>query len=103
MQTYELLCLLKAGFDIENTDHIISNIEKAINNLGGNITSSNKIGRKRLAYVIAKQRDSFYVTFNIEIEPDKLKELKRYFKLNDTVLRNLISVLKPNSKEVVVA
>ncbi len=94
MRTYELFCLLKTGIDIENTEQIIKNIENSIENLDGKIKETNKIGRKKLAYEIGKNKDSFCVTFNIEIEPDKLKELKRYLKLNDSVLRDFITILK---------
>lgn len=101
MRTYELLCLLKAGFDIENTDQIVTNIEKSITNLGGKILDCNKMGRKRLAYDIGKNRDSFCVSFKIDFDPEKLPELKRYFKLSDSVIRNFITTFKskkPRSK-----
>jgi len=98
LRKYELLCMLKAGFDIENTDQIIANLEKALNNLGGTILETNKIGRKRLAYDIKGNRDSFCVNFNIEIEPTKLNELKKYLKLNDNVLRDFITTLKAAPK-----
>ncbi len=98
MRKYELFCLLKAGFDMENTDQIVENIENTIKNMGGNIIESNKMGRKRLGYEIAGNRDAFCVTFNIELDPEKLNELKRYFKLNDSVLRNFITVVKKSSK-----
>ena len=98
MRNYELLCMLKAGFDIENVDQVITSIENSVKNLGGNIADCNKIGRKKLAYEIKGNRDSFCVTFNMEIAPDKLTELKRILKLNDSVLRNSISLLKTPSK-----
>lgn len=95
MRTYELLCQLKAGFDIENTDQIVANVEKNINNLGGKVIDCDKIGRKRLAYEIGKNRDSFCVSFKIEFDEEKLPELKRYLKLNDSVLRDFVTVYKP--------
>ncbi|OGI00506.1 MAG: 30S ribosomal protein S6 [Candidatus Melainabacteria bacterium GWF2_37_15] len=95
MRKYELFCLLKSSFDIEGNDQVISTIEKNIENFGGKILETNKAGRKRLAYEIDKNRDSFCVVYNIEIAPDKIKELKRYLKLNDNVLREYVSVLKP--------
>lgn len=92
MRKYELLCILKTGFDIESSDQIIVNIENAINGFEGKIFSTNKIGRKKLAYDINKNRDAFYVAFDLEIAPKKIVELKRYLKLNESVLRSFATV-----------
>ncbi len=95
MRRYELFCLLKSSFDIEGNDQLVSGIEKGIENLGGKVLETNKAGRKKLAYEIGDNRDAFNVTFIIEMSPDKQKELKRYLKLNDSVLRDFVSLLKP--------
>ncbi len=98
MRTYELFCLLKAGFDIENVDQSIKNIETTIKNLGGNVSDCNKVGRKKLAYDIAGSKDSFCAIFKVDIAPDKLNELKRLLKLNESVLRDFITHFKPATK-----
>ena len=94
MRKYELLCLLKSGFDIEGNDQVISTIESHITEFGGTILEVNKAGRKKLGYDIQDNRDAFCVVFILEISPDKIKELKRYLKLNETVLRDFVSVVK---------
>lgn len=101
MRKYELFCLLKSGFDIEGNDQIISNVEKHIEGMGGKIVETNKAGRKKLAYEVDGNRDAFCVTFNIEMEPAKIKELKRYLKLNEVVLREYVTTLKAPKKAVV--
>lgn len=100
MRKYELLCILKTGFDIENADNIVVNIENAIKNFGGTIFNTNKIGRKKLAFEINKNRDAFYVSFDMEINEDKIIELKRYLKLNETVLRDFVTVKKEKKVKV---
>lgn len=92
MRKYELLCILKTGFDIETSEQIISQIENAIKNYGGTISGVNKIGRKKLAYDIDKNRDAFYVVFDMELAASKVVDLKRYLKLNESVLRGFITV-----------
>lgn len=100
MRNYELLCILKTGFDIETSDQVISNIEASVKNLEGNISTTNKIGRKKLAYDINKTRDGFYVVFDLEIDASKVVELKRYLKLNESVLRSFILVKKEAKAKV---
>lgn len=84
-------------FDIEASEQIVSQIENSIKNLNGNIISTNKVGRKKLAYDINKNRDGFYVVYDIEVEPAQILELKRVLKLNEAVLRSFVTV-KPEKK-----
>lgn len=101
MRKYELLCILKTGFDIEASGQTITSIENAIKGFEGNILNVNKVGRKKLAYDIDKNRDGFYVVFDIEIEPKKIIELKRYLKLNETVLRSFATVQTEKTSKTV--
>lgn len=100
MRKYELMCILKTGFDIESSEQTITHIENAVKNHGGVILNTNKIGRKKLAYDINKNRDAFYVVFDIQMNADKLTELKRYLKLNESVIRDFITVQKETKAKV---
>lgn len=100
MRKYEVFCLLKSSFDIEGNDQLITNIEKNFENLGGKVLETNKMGRKKLAYEIGDNRDAFCVAFNLKIDPAKVKDLKRYLKLNDTVIRDFISLIKEKKEAV---
>jgi small subunit ribosomal protein S6 len=100
LRKYELLCILKTGFDIESADQIISQIENAVKNYEGTVISTTKIGRKKLAYDINKNRDAFYVVFDIQLKAAKVAELKRYLKLNESVLRGFITVKEEKKAKV---
>jgi len=100
LRNYELLCILKTGFDIENAEHIVTNLENAIRNIEGIVLNTNKIGRKKLAYEINKNRDGFYVVIDIQLSADKVVELKRYLKLNESVLRYFITVKEAKKAKV---
>jgi small subunit ribosomal protein S6 len=92
LRNYELLCILKTGFDIESSEQLISQIENSIKNFDGKIISTTKIGRKKLAYDISKTRDGFYVVFDIELAASRVADLKRALKLNESVLRGFVIV-----------
>ncbi len=100
MRKYELLCILKTGMDTEKVDQAIDNIQKAVENTGGKVFSADKIGRKKLAYDIQKSRDAFYVNFELEIPQEKIVSFKRTLKLDENVLRNMLTLQK---KKVAVA
>ncbi len=48
-----------------------------------------KMGRRRLAYRVARQREGFYVLFLIEGGGDTIKELERRLKVTDAVIKFL--------------
>lgn len=92
MKKYDILCIIKTNLDIESVEQVIKNIEDSIKNFGGNILNVDKLGRKKLGYEIEDSRDGFYVSFAAELPADKVADLKRYFKLNENVIRELITV-----------
>ncbi len=94
MRKYELLCIIKTGMDTEKVDQIIENIQKAVETAGGKVFSTDKIGRKKLAYDIEKSRDAFYVNFDLEIPQEKIVSFKRTLKLDENVLRNMLTLQK---------
>lgn len=90
MKKYELLSIIKPNLDMEEVEKVIVNLEKTIVDFGGSVQNIDKAGRKKLAYDINKYRDGFYAILNIEFPADKLVELKRNLKLNESILRNMI-------------
>jgi small subunit ribosomal protein S6 len=55
----------------------------------GQVTKIDRMGRRKMAYEIDKQRDGFYVMFNANIEPKALLEIERNLNLSPFVLRYL--------------
>lgn len=87
MKTYELLTVFKPNLDAEEVDKNLSKIEDAVKNYGGKTLNTDKIGRKKLAYDIDKFRDGFFVSRTLNIPADKVAELKKQLKLNDSIIR----------------
>ena len=87
MKKYELLTIIKPNMDAEEADKVVARIEESIKALGGSVSATEKLGRKKLAHDIQNFRDGHYVTQKIELAPDKVAELKRQLRLNENVLR----------------
>jgi len=90
MKTYELLTVFKPNLDAEEVDKQLSALNELIVGFEGKIESTEKTGRKKLAYDIQNFRDGFFVTMNVAVPADKVAELKRQLKLNDNVLRTML-------------
>jgi len=92
LKKYELNCVIKTTLDMDAVELVLKNIEDTIKTYGGIISNIDKTGRRKLAYDIQGFRDGYYVLFAIELEQVKIADLKRYLKLNENVLRAMITI-----------
>ena len=90
MRNYELLSIIKPNIDSEEYDKIVAKIEEAIVALGGKVSSTEKMGRKKLSYDIKEFRDGYMVVQNFELEPNQIEKFRRQLKLNENVLRIML-------------
>lgn len=89
MKTYELLAIFKPNLDADEIDKAVAKISANVNEFGGKVESTDKIGRKKLAFDIENFRDGFFTSLVMELPADKVAEFKRQLRLNDNVLRTM--------------
>ena len=87
MKKYELFTIIKPNLDNDEADKIVNKIEEIIKNLGGEVVEVDKMGRKKLAYEVAGFTDGFMVDQIITMPADKVADLKRQLRLNDSIIR----------------
>lgn len=89
MKNYELLTIFKPNLDAEEVDKIIAKLEETISGFGGKVVSTDKIGRKKLAYDIQNFRDGFFFSAVLSLPADQVAEFRRQLRLNDNILRTM--------------
>lgn len=75
--------------DVEEADKVVLKIEETVKTLGGSVSETDKMGRKKLAHDIQNFRDGHFVTQKLELPEDKVAEFKRQLKLNENILRTM--------------
>ena len=90
MKTYELLAIIKPTMDQEEVDKVIEKIEETVKGYNGSVVSTDKMGRKRLAFEVESFRDGFFVAQKLQIPADKVVDFKRSLKLNENVIRTML-------------
>ena len=75
---------------------------KALIEKHATLQSVDEWGKRKLAYLINKESEGYYVLMNFEAEADFPAELDRIYKITDGIMRSLI-IRKPAGAEVVVA
>ena len=89
MNKYESIIIINPNC----TDEAIKALESKFTGLineNGKIESIEKIGKKRLAYEIKKNREGYYILFNFEAKPDSIAELERNYRITDEVLKFIV-------------
>ena len=87
---YEALVILKmAGTEQELARHA-AKIEEPIRKIGGSIERSQSLGRRRLAFRIARHAEGSYHLLRFQAPADRVGELNRVFRLNDAIIRFMI-------------
>ena len=89
MKKYELMTVFKPNLDAEEVDKAIEALGKVVSDLKGKVESSDKTGRKKLAYDIQNFRDGFFVNFVLSLPKENVAEFRRQLRLNDNILRTM--------------
>lgn len=92
MRAYETMLVLKADLEEATRDALISKYEQIVAKEGGNVQETNKLGKRRLAYEINKNREGFYVLLNFEANTTTPAEMERLLKIDENVLRYMTVV-----------
>ena len=88
-RTYELMFIVRPDMPEEEQDKLISNLETQVGNAGGTVKSVERMGKRRLAYVVRKFQDGIYVLMNLEGEGGMVKEVERRLRVTEPVLKFL--------------
>ncbi len=94
MGKYELLSAIKPNLDNDEADKVVAKIEETVQNLGGSVLDTEKMGRKKTAYDIQGFRDSYFVVQVMNLSEDKVVDLKRQLRLNENVIRTIFTKIK---------
>jgi small subunit ribosomal protein S6 len=84
---YEVLFIADPNLGDPEQDALAAQVQGYIEKEGGRVQRIEKWGKKRLAYVVKKQREGNYVLMVIEGGPALIKELERRMRVTDGVLR----------------
>ncbi|MEJ2493818.1 MAG: 30S ribosomal protein S6 [Ignavibacteriaceae bacterium] len=96
---YESAVLLNAALEDEQIQSLISRIKELITTNGGEISEIEDWGRKRLAYMVNKNKIGYYAIFRFNALPDIISKLERFYKLEDNILRYLTIKLSKGALE----
>lgn len=87
MRKYEIIFVVKPDVTEDDVAKLITQMEGVVTGAGGAIEKVEKLGRRRLAYRVARQREGIYVLFLLSGSGDTVKEFERRLKVADAVIK----------------
>ena len=89
MRTYESVIIVKPQLSDGEVGEFVNKAKAFITGKGGEVTSEEKLGRRKFTHEVNHVRDGFYLYLKFKAEPMVIKELENALKLNDQVLRSM--------------
>jgi len=86
-RTYEIMFIVRPDVEEADLDKLIEGFQKNVTDGGGEIRSTEKMGRRRLAYTVRKFNDGFYVLLNIAAEGKLITEIERRLRVSEPVIK----------------
>src|ERR1700691_4636361 len=88
-RTYELMFIVRPDMADEDLEKLISTLESTVTSAAGSIKSIDRMGKRRLAYVVRKFREGVYILMTIEGAGTVVHELERRLRVTEPVIKFL--------------
>ena len=86
-RTYEVMYIVRPDVEEADLDKLIEGFEKNVTDGGGEVKSTEKMGRRRLAYTVRKFNDGFYVLMTIVAAGSLIGEIERRLRVSEQVIK----------------
>ena len=88
-RTYELMFIVRPDMPEEELDKLISTLETQVTTSSGTVKSVEKMGKRRLAYMVRRFIDGVYVLLTAEGSGGLIHELERRLRVTEPVIKFL--------------
>ena len=86
LKKYENIIIINGSYTQKNYTKVLDIVKDYIKDLA-EIEKIEELGLKRLAYEVQNQKNGYYVIFEIKATPENIKNLERFYRINDDVLK----------------
>lgn len=91
MHTYELILIVHPELEDSAFKELVEKIKGWITAAGGQVSKVDLWGKRQLAYPVRKQKEGQYVLIHSQLNPAFCTELERNLKIQESVMRFLLT------------
>ncbi len=84
---YEVMFIVRPDVDDEEVDKLIAGFSSTVTTGGGVVKTVEKMGRRKMAYVVRKFADGNYILLTIEANGAVVLELERRLRVTEPVIK----------------
>jgi len=84
---YEVMFIVRPDVADEDLDKLITGLEQTVTHGGGTLRSTEKLGRRKLAYLVRKFGEGNYVLLTIDANGSLIAELERRLRVSEPVIK----------------
>jgi small subunit ribosomal protein S6 len=100
MRNYEIMFIVNPNTLEDEIDKVNSQLEGIVTAGGGKVEKLEKMGKRKLAYMIDKFRDGSYVLFTLSANGEIVKEIERRLRVMDIVIKYLTVRMDDDTKRL---
>ena len=86
-RTYEVMYIVRPDVEEADLDKLIEGFNTVVTNGGGEVSNIEKLGRRRLAYIVRKFQDGQYVLMHVSADGPLVAELERRLRVTEQVIK----------------
>ena len=99
-RSYEVMFIVRPDMEEADIDKLIAGLEHTITQGGGSLKSTEKLGRRKLAYLVRKFSDGYYVLLVIQAEGGLVAEVERRLRVTEPVIKFITVRMDEEEKRV---
>ncbi len=99
-RVYEVMFIVRPDVADEEVDKLVAGFESTVTAGGGTVKSTEKLGRRKLAYLVRKFADGNYILLTIEAEGGLVAELERRLRVSEPVIKFITVRIDEEEKRV---
>ena len=88
-RTYELMFIVRPDMAEEDLEKLISTLESIVTAASGTVKSIDRMGKRRLAYMVRKFREGLYILMTVDGAGSVVHELERRLRVTEPVIKFL--------------
>ena len=84
---YEVMFIVRPDVADEDLDRLIAGLSQTVTNGGGSVRSTEKLGKRKLAYMVRKFNDGNFVLLTVDADGALVAELERRLRVSEPVIK----------------
>src|SRR6185312_3232974 len=99
-RTYEVMFIVRPDLVDEEIDKLVSTMESHATNAGAVVKNIEKMGKRRLAYLVRRFSDGFYILMTLDADGKAIHEVERRLRVSEPVIKFITVRVDESQKRV---